>query len=273
MKLLTLNTHSLEEHDYEKKLNDFVDAVLTEKPDIIALQEVNQSRTENILNFDELEGMTVVCRDIPIRYDNHALNVVRLLNINGLQYHWAWLPVKVGYGKYDEGIAVLSKFSIEDTDVLLISKEDDYDNWRTRKILGIKVRGEWFYSVHMGWWDDKDDPFIKQWDRIVRYMESKNNVWLMGDFNSKADVRDEGYDCVTADGWYDTYNLAEDKDLGITVESKIDGWTNKEEMRIDYIFTNAPVRIKQSKTVFNEKNYPVVSDHYGVMIEVYENER
>ena len=43
MKLLTLNTHSLLEENYEQKTRDFVAAVIKERPDILALQEVNQS--------------------------------------------------------------------------------------------------------------------------------------------------------------------------------------------------------------------------------------
>ncbi len=48
MKLLTLNSHSLEEEDYEHKLIEFERAILRESPHIIALQEVNQ-RTAKIL--------------------------------------------------------------------------------------------------------------------------------------------------------------------------------------------------------------------------------
>ena len=40
MKLLTLNTHSLREENQEQKLEWFLEAVMAEKPDIIALQEV-----------------------------------------------------------------------------------------------------------------------------------------------------------------------------------------------------------------------------------------
>ena len=43
MKLMTLNTHSLEEEDYEAKLHAFAEGVCRAEPDIIALQEVNQS--------------------------------------------------------------------------------------------------------------------------------------------------------------------------------------------------------------------------------------
>lgn len=39
MKILTLNSHSLREENYEEKLQWFVEGILREKPDIIALQE------------------------------------------------------------------------------------------------------------------------------------------------------------------------------------------------------------------------------------------
>ncbi len=42
MKLITLNTHSLIEEHYEKKLRAFAEVIRKEKPDILAMQEVNQ---------------------------------------------------------------------------------------------------------------------------------------------------------------------------------------------------------------------------------------
>ena len=43
MKLLTLNTHSLVEPDYEAKREIFVNFIAREQPDVFALQEVNQT--------------------------------------------------------------------------------------------------------------------------------------------------------------------------------------------------------------------------------------
>ena len=40
MKLLTLNTHSLQEENYAEKLEWFIDRILTEQPDVIALQVI-----------------------------------------------------------------------------------------------------------------------------------------------------------------------------------------------------------------------------------------
>ena len=48
MKLITLNTHSLIEEHYEEKLHAFAEMVRKEKPDILALQEVNQLACEEI---------------------------------------------------------------------------------------------------------------------------------------------------------------------------------------------------------------------------------
>ncbi len=68
---------------------------------------------------------------------------------------------------------------------------------------------------------------------------------------------------------------AEQKDSGVTVEEEIDGWRDREgggavkdAKRLDYIFCNTQKKVKSSKVVCNGKNYPVVSDHYGVIIEV-----
>ena len=44
MKLMTLNSHSLAEADYERKLHLCADGIRQLEPDILAMQEVNQTR-------------------------------------------------------------------------------------------------------------------------------------------------------------------------------------------------------------------------------------
>ena len=41
MKLMTLNTHSLVESSYEEKKEKFIETLIVEQPDVVALQEVN----------------------------------------------------------------------------------------------------------------------------------------------------------------------------------------------------------------------------------------
>ena len=278
MKLLTLNTHSLVEDNYSKKLDAFVSAIAEQRPDIIALQEVNQTIAETQADVIS-EGYVPCDENIVIRKDNHVYKAAELLENAGVKYYWTWLPLKKGYNKYDEGIALMSRSRIIETDVVRISETDDYNNWKTRKIIGIRTEAapdEWFFSVHYGWWDDLDEPFQNQWQKTVEYMKKYSRVWLMGDFNSPAEVRNEGYDIINSSGWYDSYTRAKTRDNGITVGKVIDGWRDKvsgtDGMRIDQIWCSQKAEIASSEVIFNGANKPVVSDHYGVVAEYERSE-
>lgn len=284
MKLLTLNSHSLQEKDHLGKMKCFVALVTRTQPDVVALQEVNQTMTAAELEEDGLEGMVPVPGNvIPVRRDNYAAEVVRRLRDAGMRYSWSWLPVKVGYGRYDEGIALFSLGrNIVQVDSFRISGCCGYHNWKTRKVLGVRVdgRADWFYTVHMGWWGDEKEPFRAQWERLNTELSGKKGlgpVWLLGDFNSPAEVRGEGYDCIRASGWLDTYLLAEQRDSGITVKGVIDGWRDKLEnpmnaagMRIDHIWCSRPKGILRSSVRFDGEKEPQVSDHCGVLVETRE---
>mgnify|MGYP000796532619 FL=1 len=108
---------------------------------------------------------------------------------------------KTGYGKYDEGMALLSKKPIVRVQQFLTSKTDDYENWKTRRILGIQPEGssDWFFTVHMGWWNDEEEPFVDQWKCIQETLKDpkyrEGTIWLMGDFNSQDDVRTSNVIC------------------------------------------------------------------------------
>lgn len=267
MKLLTLNTHSLVEEDYPRKLKIFAEAVSAEKPDIIALQEVNQSRTEvaaNLVRYIPADHSAV------IRTDNHVLNAAKLLP----EYFWTWIPIKLGYTRFDEGIALMSRSQILETAVLTVSSDDDYSNWKTRKILGIRTEAcpkEWFFSVHYGWWDDPNDPFSAQWERTLSQLDGFGKVWLMGDFNNPAEIDGEGYDLIKKSGFRDCFTCARFRDDGVTAEGHIDGWKDKrlaEKMRIDQIWHSGRISAESCFTVFNGEKYPVISDHYGVMLKL-----
>ncbi len=279
MKLLTLNTHSLIEDNYEQKLLEFTRAVSKELPDVIALQEVNQSMSAKEA-ADGLEGCFPANKNAVIRMDNHVYRAAKILDRMGIHYSWTWLPVKCGYGVYEEGIALMSRSPITAVSTPLVSGINDYYNWKTRKLLGICTENsphEWFYSVHLGWWDDREEPFGKQWENTAQHMQKHEKVWLMGDFNSPAEVRNEGYDVISADGWQDSFLIAQQKDDGITVPKVIDGWRHKTldstGMRIDHIWCSEKADVKSSQVIFSGKNYPIVSDHYGVMVEVNEERK
>ena len=259
MKILTLNTHSIIEDNYERKFDIFTDAIFRLRPDVIAMQEVNQS----------IESPFVALGDkFNVRRDNHALRVCKELNQLGLDYNYFWRGIKLAYGKFEEGVAIITNMKVTATDCVLISKIDDVLDWHTRYALGVKINDEWFYSIHTNRYDDAIDPFYEEWQRFETHVWKKEKVWVMGDFNT--DAKNEEYKKVMASDWYDTFSIAEKKDDGTTVRKPIDGWRDEDacDMRIDYILTNRKIGIKSSEVIFNGLNEEVVSDHFGILVEV-----
>lgn len=280
MKLLTLNTHSLQEEHYSQKLTQFIDVIAKEQPDILALQEVNQTMDASPAPQELLTGLAPCPGSLPIRRDNHAARTALGLRKLGLSCSYTWISSKIGYDRYDEGLALVClNRRIQAVDSFYISGCEDYHNWKTRRVLGVQVEGceDWFYTVHMGWWQDEEEPFACQWERLSAALLPKtasSRVWLMGDFNSPAEGRGQGYDLVLKSGWTDTYEAAVEKDGGITVEGCIDGWRSyfaqgeiPDGMRIDYIWCSRPSPVRRSRVLFNGTVEPKVSDHFGVLIE------
>ena len=267
------------EPGYQRKLVQFVEFVLREQPDLLALQEVSQSASAAEIDPSMLQGLSPVKNQcVPVRSDNHAAWVAFLLREAGVNASWTWLPIKIGYDRYDEGLAIMSlNRKIAEIDSIQLSRSTDYSNWRTRKALGVRVDGcqDWFYTVHMGWWSDPEEPFQFQWDNLKNGVSHRqSNTWLMGDFNSPAEVRGEGYDQIRADGWQDAWLLAEDTRGNATVEGAIDGWRERVEnpdeltgMRIDHIWCSRPQTVPRARVVFDGRNEPKVSDHFGILME------
>lgn len=275
MKLLTCNTHSIVESDYEKKLMYFADWLDKNDYDIVALQEVNQTQDRELANLAELNTYIPSNEDISIKSNNHLLRVIGILQARGKKYYWTWTPIKLGYDKYDEGIGIISKYKPKEVKEFYLTKSKSYSNWKVRKVIGIRVeiegKDKWFFSVHTGWWNDKDESFEEQLRKLNKELSFiEEDIYLMGDFNNPYQIENEGYDKILSSGWIDTYNLAEEKDSGITVSGLIDGWKDYkelQEMRIDFIFKNNKNGVKKSRVVFNGKVGEIVSDHFGVEIE------
>ena len=136
MKLLTLNTHSLIEPAYEAKRDAFVEFIRKEQPDVFALQEVNQTAAAPLLADVPAGYYPCPGNMVLLKADNHAAAVARMLEEAGCAYHWSWLPAKIGYDRYDEGMAVFSRAPITAAENLLLSQINDYNNWKTRRALG-----------------------------------------------------------------------------------------------------------------------------------------
>jgi len=261
MKLLTLNCHSWQEEKQFEKIKVIAKSIKEKSYDVIALQEVSQS----------IEAESV---DDKIKADNFALILLKELekmNIN--DYEMIWDFSNIGFDIYEEGLAILTKHKIVKEESFFVSKKKDPSYWKARKVVGATIRINEqlidFYSCHLGWWDDEEEPFQDQVDLLFENISCENLTFLLGDFNNDAFVSNEGYDYLMDKGIYDTFDLAKQKDKGVTVKGKIDGWDqNKQNMRLDLILVNKLIDIKSFQVIFNNNNKPVVSDHYGVEVEL-----
>ncbi|NGZ77253.1 endonuclease/exonuclease/phosphatase family protein [Saccharibacillus alkalitolerans] len=281
MKLLTLNAHAWHEEEQEQKISRLADFINERGFDLIALQEINQSPKAEEAGADRLSRYFEAEPGVKIRIDNYALVLLEQLDA---PYYWSWLPTHSAYqGRYDEGVAVLTREPIEDAVYDYISGIRDYMNPKTRRLLGVKTssRAEgsseaeplWLFSAHCGWWNDEAEPFRGQWDRAEALMkplrDAGERIFLLGDLNNVAQIRGEGYDYVMDHGWCDLYTAAAEKDEGSTVLKAIAGWSDNESpLRIDYILSGLPVEAKKSEVVLDGNNGPVVSDHFGVAAEI-----
>ena len=152
---------------------------------------------EQLAVTDEVLG-SLECADIPQLV---VYNKCDTANTVAFDPDILLTSAKTGYGKYDEGMALLSKKPIAQVQQFLTSKTDDYENWKTRRILGIQPEGSsgWFFTIHMGWWNDEEEPFVDQWKCIQETLKDpkyrEGTIWLMGDFNSQDDVRTSNVIC------------------------------------------------------------------------------
>ena len=261
MKLLTLNCHSWQEENQLEKIRIIAETIKEKSYDVIALQEISQSMDEKVV-------------EDPIKADNFALVLLQeLRKLGSNEYKMLWDFSHIGYDIYEEGIAILTKHEIIEKHSFFISKNHDTTYWKTRKIVGATINIEGnnldFYSCHLGWWQDEEEPFSDQVDRLFENISLDKPTFLMGDFNNNAFITGEGYDYLLQKNLYDTFHLASEKDAGITVKGKIDGWDeNKNAMRLDLILVNQKIQVKSSRVIFNGKNKDIVSDHFGVEIEI-----
>lgn len=251
MRLLTLNTHSLIEDDYEKKVELFCRGVGKMKPHIIAMQEVNQSIGACPLE----EG-----KKYPLRADNHILRARELLKKQGLKYNYIWRGMKESYGMYEEGLGLLTLEEINEVDFAPLTPMRD--DWKMRYALGVKTGDMWFYSVHTGRWDDKDVPFWGQIEKLREMVRGKRAI-IMGDFNCPD--KSEGYKILAQTGWQDIWGTSPIRCGCATARANIDGWGDGEKMmRIDYIFSTVPMDVSECRVVFTKQDYGIVSDHRGI---------
>lgn len=255
MKLLTLNCHSWQEKNQLDKIKYIAKTIFENQYDVVALQEVSHLIESKSINDT-------------IKEDNFVYllnNEIKKLGCD--KYKFYWDMSHIGFDIYEEGICILTKLEVIEKSSFYVSKSCDIKNPKSRKILKLTLNHNKekidFYSCHIGWFEDDDFKF--QVDNLFK--NSERVSFYMGDFNNDANKKNEGYDYILSKGVFDTFDISKNKDEGITVKGKIDGWeNNKNDMRIDLILCNKHIDVIHSKVIFNGENKDIVSDHFGVEV-------
>ncbi|HEM3211214.1 endonuclease/exonuclease/phosphatase family protein [Streptococcus suis] len=261
MKLLTINVHAWLEERQDEKLDVLAQTIAEKAYDVIALQEVNQLITADLVTKD-------------LKADNYGLILLEKLRTLGqFDYSYYWSNSHIGYDKYEEGIAFLTKLPVYEVDPFYCSQNKSIDSILSRKIMGLTVFYQDqlidLYSCHINLPDSKEENQLDNIRSIVKRTSSDRLKILMGDFNTDALSNPKAYQAIKDLGLYDSYDLAEEKDRGITVEKAIDGWAgHSQEKRLDYVFLNQERQVQSSRVIFNGDNLPIISDHFGVEVEI-----
>lgn len=268
MKLLTLNTHSWMEEEMATKFEDLVARIAAEDYDMIALQEINQLMTSE--EVDQVFNHVPLSVNPPIHEDNYALRLVEALQEKRKTYYWAWAYNHIGYERFHEGVAILSKTPIEVVDILASQAVDPGDHHTRRALLArTSVEGQALslVSLHLSWWEK---GFEIEWPRLAQALESEGNpLVLMGDFNNP--TGNQGYQEVINSRLHlvDSHAVADEISGNHTILADIDGWEGNDlALKVDHAFVDKSFKVNSSKVVFDGDHSPVVSDHFGLEIEI-----
>ncbi len=263
LSILTLNLHCYQENDQDEKFARIAGAINDLNVDIICLQEVCE-------NWNHGQG----------DWKSNSARIIkeRLKKSYYLSYHLYTDWSHIGFGKYREGVAILSKYKFRVKNSGYVSSIRDIGSIHSRKVVMAQVHVPYLglvnvYSVHLSWWDD---GFREQFDNLRKWAdwESGDDVvatFLCGDFNIKAGS--QGYAFVVASKRYD------DQFLEVTSEAvfhRIFRQLRPEwekdlvgDHRIDFIFKDKRSKLKvvSSRVLFTDCDYGRVSDHSGYFAE------
>jgi maltose 6'-phosphate phosphatase len=258
LKVLILNLHCYQEEDQNHKFSLIAKAIKELNVDIVCFQEVAALWNNGKGDWDTNSARIINdCLDAP--------------------YHvvadWAHL----GFDKYREGVAILSRYPVVKHKSRYVSKSDDFYNIHSRKVVMAQIKVPYIgllnvFSSHLSWWDD---GFPEQFEKLRRWAGEEQigqvrGTLLCGDFNIEAGS--SGYELVIDTDEYDDQYLAanDPKVFEQIFRGKNACWRRylEGDRRIDYIFMNksSELRVVAGTPLFTEQDYGRVSDHCGYLM-------
>ncbi len=255
LKVLILNLHCYQEDNQDYKFSQIAKAINELDADVVCLQEVAELWNDGAGDW--------------------ASNSARIINdrlATPYQLHTDW--AHLGFDKYREGVAILSKYPLLKQDALYVSDSHDAYSIHSRKVVMAQINVPYIgrvnvFSAHLSWWED---GFSGQFKRLCEWAEAKqsaqvNATLLCGDFNITAGS--DGYHLVVDAHQYDDQYLAANSQGLFEKIFRVNDphWQDypSDDCRIDYVFMDkaSGLQVTSARVRFTEEDYGRVSDHCG----------
>lgn len=258
LRIMILNLHCYQESHQDLKFSLIAKAIDEQQTDIVCLQEVAE-------HWNQGHG----------DWSSNSANIInqRLKAPMHLYFDWSHL----GFDRYREGVAILSRFPLQDSESRYVSDSHDIYSIHSRKVVMSCIRVPYIgtinvFSAHLSWWED---GFESQFHRLCdwagqRATEDTQATLLCGDFNIAAGSA--GYRAVVDGSDYqDQYLAANHQGLFEKIFRVNDPHWGKllaDDYRIDYIFMNrdAKLAVTSARVLFTANDYGPVSDHCGYLM-------
>jgi len=249
--------HCGKEENYNEKLNRIASFIVDNDIDVILLQEVSQSIVSPLLKMKS---------NVIIKEDNLVdILCTKTNSLSSTPYDYYYDVSHIGFDTLEEGLAILTKHTIDSLDSRYVSSTTDLSDWKARKIVRATIDdGKQrinFYSCHFGWWEDNEHPAKCQFDLFDQWLNKEEVSIIGGDFNNNAG--EEGYQYLTRSLNYVDLVYKSNPDLFL-VPTIYEGDRIKP---IDYIFSTSEIDVVDAKHVFTKKD-GMVSDHVALYIEI-----
>ncbi|MGR9114302.1 MAG: endonuclease/exonuclease/phosphatase family protein [Gammaproteobacteria bacterium] len=258
LRILILNLHCYQEEDQDYKFSQIARAIAELDVDIVCFQEVAEL-------WNDGHG----------DWNSNSAKIIneRLATPYHIYTDWSHL----GFDKYREGVAILSRYPLSNPESRYVSNSHDVYSINSRKVVAAQVRVPFIglvnvFSAHLSWWED---GFKEQFERLCEWANSRYNRYvkgtlLCGDFNITAGST--GYhQVVDANEYEDQYLAANEHGLFEKIFRVNDPhWRDllTEDYRIDYIFMNkaSDLQVTAARVLFTDHDYGKVSDHCGYLM-------
>ncbi|MGY6278228.1 endonuclease/exonuclease/phosphatase family protein [Methylomonas sp. MgM2] len=270
LSLLTLNLHTYQQHPvhcpfetmhyHEREVQIIAEAIAHLNIDVVCFQEVGEYLHDPITHpYGEAPS-------------NMAFRICNRLRSWGRWYHIHQDWSHVGFYRWREGTAILSRYPMHHNYSAYVSNDHRKDNYMSRNVTVSCIDVPWFgllhvANVHLSW---AHHGFFEEYHRLKHLIYSRHHFGvrgdlIVGDFNAPSG--EHAYNHIVGHCEYvdQFFELHPHRFYDPSYRGHIHGWESGPPKRIDYIFkrNGHPMKIRSMEPIFNGGFYPVVSDHFG----------